>query len=83
VVKPSLVILDLNLPGIDGFSLVDRLKERIPEVPIIVLTGQSLDGVQLPFLARRCAAVLTKHHNLESGAVTAIRLAVELLRPED
>ncbi|TNE91645.1 MAG: response regulator [Deltaproteobacteria bacterium] len=78
----GVVILDLNLPGIDGFSLVDRLQERFPDVPIIVLTGQNLDRVQIPFLARRCAAVLTKHHTLESGAVTAIRLAVELIDPE-
>ncbi len=39
--RPSIVILDLRLPGLDGFELTRRFRERDPgaSVPIIVVTG--------------------------------------------
>jgi len=41
-VTPDLVILDLNLPVIEGFRVVERLADpEFPPVPIIVLTGRS------------------------------------------
>jgi DNA-binding NarL/FixJ family response regulator len=35
---PEIVLLDLQLPGIDGFSVADRLAER-EAPPIVVLTS--------------------------------------------
>ena len=37
--KPNLVILDLNLPGMDGLDVCRALRRR-PEVPIIMLTAR-------------------------------------------
>jgi DNA-binding response OmpR family regulator len=37
--KPDLVILDLGLPAGDGFSVMDRLKEIIGYIPVIVLSA--------------------------------------------
>jgi DNA-binding NtrC family response regulator len=36
---PDVVLLDLNLPGIDGIETFRRLRERVPGVQGIVLTG--------------------------------------------
>lgn len=38
--SPMLVLLDLNLPGLDGFQILQRLKadEQTQRIPIIVLT---------------------------------------------
>ena len=36
----SLIILDISLPGADGFSIMRRLRERI-SVPVIMLTAKS------------------------------------------
>ena len=40
--KPHLVILDLNMPGMDGFEVLRRLRaqETHRSLPVIVLTGQ-------------------------------------------
>jgi DNA-binding response OmpR family regulator len=53
-VKPDLVLLDLILPGIDGFEVLSKIKEdpTLAEIPIIVLSnlGQKDDierGLQL------------------------------------
>ena len=40
--KPDLLILDLNLPDVDGFKVVERLTDpKFPPLPVIVLTGRS------------------------------------------
>ena len=38
----NLVILDIMLPGKDGFSLAREIKEMDPELPLIFLTAKSL-----------------------------------------
>jgi DNA-binding response OmpR family regulator len=35
----DLVILDINLPGMNGLKVLERIRERCPDVAIIVMTG--------------------------------------------
>jgi CheY-like chemotaxis protein len=35
----DLVITDLNMPEMDGLELMKRIKARIPDLPVIVITG--------------------------------------------
>jgi DNA-binding response OmpR family regulator len=37
---PELVVCDVNLPGVDGFTLVKRWRERGVGVPIVLLTSR-------------------------------------------
>lgn len=37
--RPHLVLLDLRMPGMDGFETLRRIKELWKELPVIVLTG--------------------------------------------
>jgi CheY-like chemotaxis protein len=41
--KPSVILLDLNLPGIDGREILERLKQDIcfKKIPIVVFTTSS------------------------------------------
>lgn len=45
--KPQVMILDLMLPGIDGFQVCSRVREIMPGVIIIMLTakGQDMDKI--------------------------------------
>ncbi len=36
---PDVVVLDLKMPGIDGLSVLGRLKSRHPSIQVIILTG--------------------------------------------
>jgi two-component system response regulator MtrA len=38
---PDLVLLDVNLPGIDGIELCRRMKQTSPSTPVIILTVQA------------------------------------------
>jgi two-component system response regulator AtoC len=37
--RPDLVTLDLVLPGMDGLETLRRLKERLPDLPVVMLSG--------------------------------------------
>ncbi len=41
---PDLVITDLQLPESDGLELIPLIQQRIPKVPIILLTGVHFDA---------------------------------------
>src|SRR5687767_12657434 len=41
--KVDLVILDLMLPGMDGFEVCKKLREEDPVLPIIMLTAKGDD----------------------------------------
>lgn len=36
----ALVILDIGLPGLDGFTVLGQLREQRPELPVLVLTAR-------------------------------------------
>lgn len=46
--SPDLVLLDVMLPGMNGFEILRALRERSPDLPIIMLTakGEEQDKVQ-------------------------------------
>lgn len=37
---PDLVLTDLRMPLLDGFGVIEHLKQALPELPIIVVSGQ-------------------------------------------
>lgn len=41
-IKPSMVFIDINMPGITGFDLVKQIRQRrkISSIPLVILTGE-------------------------------------------
>lgn len=46
--SPDLIILDLMLPGLDGFRVLRALREKAPRLPVLILTarGEEADKVR-------------------------------------
>ena len=53
-VVPQLVLLDLELPGLDGIEVTRRVKRRAPEVEVLILT--SFEDEQKVYEAMRAGA---------------------------
>ncbi|HEY7928904.1 MAG TPA: response regulator, partial [Steroidobacteraceae bacterium] len=56
------IVLDLRLPDMSGFDLLDRMQqdERLQEVPIVVFTGRELSDTEQAALKRKAKSVVLK-----------------------
>jgi two-component system, NtrC family, nitrogen regulation response regulator GlnG len=41
VQKPAVLISDIKMPGLDGFTLLHHVKEQMPNLPVIIMTAHS------------------------------------------
>ncbi len=60
--RPDLVLLDLMMPELDGFGVLEAMREEEASrnIPVIVLTGQNLTQEDIARLNRSVASVLGK-----------------------
>lgn len=60
--KPDVVVLDVKMGGLDGHETLKLMKEKMPELPVIMLTGhgdmpgakKALDTGAFDYLAKPC-----------------------------
>jgi CheY-like chemotaxis protein/signal transduction histidine kinase len=60
VVKPGLVILDLLMPGVDGFEVLRSMRHEGLRTPVVVLTGKSLSTDEERTLREGLARIVQK-----------------------
>ena len=61
--RPALVILDLMMPEMDGFTFLDALRAEGPDfasIPVVVLTAKDLTQAEQESLAGRVMETLRK-----------------------
>ncbi len=64
---PSVIILDLVMPSVDGFGMLHRLNDTAERrIPTILLTGWNTAEVEECAAAAGCVAVLGKPVSLEA-----------------
>ncbi len=56
----DLVLMDIRLRGMDGLEATCRIKELIPEIPVIVQTAYALPSVQESAVSSGCDEFITK-----------------------
>ena len=59
---PDVVLLDLMMPKMDGFEVIERLQqhEEWSKIPVIIVTAKDLDEAERSFLEARAEEVLTR-----------------------
>ena len=59
---PSLILLDLLMPEMDGLEFLNRIQDqgKLVDVPIVVLTAKELSAQERAFLAERTLLILSK-----------------------
>jgi two-component system, cell cycle response regulator DivK len=60
--RPDLILMDIQLPGIDGYETTRRIKAdpALREIPIIAVTSYALSGDDQKALAAGCDDYVTK-----------------------
>jgi CheY-like chemotaxis protein len=63
--RPALVVTDLAMPRLDGVGLARGLKARHPTLPILLVTGETLDEPTRCDCGNTFAGVFTKPLSIE------------------
>ncbi len=63
--KPDLILMDIQLPGMDGLSATRILKEEITakNIPIVALTAHAMMGEKEKALEAGCSGYISKPIN--------------------
>ncbi len=69
---PDVVLLDMKMPGIDGWEVTRRLKKSNPNVKVIAVTGMSTEPLPSRVLQLGAMGYITKESGVEEMAA-AIR----------
>jgi DNA-binding NarL/FixJ family response regulator len=72
--RPSVVLMDLRMPKVDGIQATARLRDRCPEIPVLVLTTFDDDANLFGALRAGAAGYLLKDVSSET-LVSAIQAA--------
>jgi DNA-binding NarL/FixJ family response regulator len=58
--RPNLIILDLSMPGMNGFEAARELKRISPGVPLLMFTNLETPYLKQEAIAAGCSAVVSK-----------------------
>ncbi|MCD6388116.1 MAG: response regulator [Desulfobulbaceae bacterium] len=62
--QPDVMVLDLKMPGVDGFEVLKRVKESTPHVEVIILTGHGNEDDKKQCMDMGAFAYLRKPVNI-------------------
>ena len=62
---PDAVVLDLNMPGIDGRSILRQLRTLHPTLPVVVFSGLGTEEVEQEMLNQGATAFIPKAFSLD------------------
>jgi DNA-binding NarL/FixJ family response regulator len=74
--KPDLALLDMRMPGMDGLTCLDRIRERHPNVKVVILSVSTDPDVIQDVLNRGASAYIVKSVN-PVDVPSALRQALE------
>ena len=78
LLRPDVVLLDLGMPGLDGQSVLERLRANHPGVAVVVVSQAYRNGVDLTLYESGAAAL--KEGALSGGDMTPSAALVKLMQ---
>lgn len=61
-----LVLMDLKMPGMDGYEATRQIKEINPALPVVAVTAYALAGDEMKTIKAGCDAYISKPFSRES-----------------
>ncbi len=77
--QPDLIVLDLMMPGMDGFTVLEKLKEdpKTARIPVIVSTAKILTPGEKARLQGRIQALMQKGDFMSDDFLNEVRAILE------
>lgn len=79
---PALVLTDLQMPRVDGLALVERVRERFPRVPVVLMTGHGSEEVAIAALRAGAASYVPKR-NLATDLIATVEQVLAASQTDD
>lgn len=79
--NPSLILLDLNMPVMDGFTVLPILREKYPDVPVVILTSTHLTADEQAYLHQYTQSVMFKASYSRTSLVSRLRELITDVAP--
>ncbi len=79
--EPDLILLDIRLPGIDGLTVLQRLRAKLPDVAVVVMTADTTSSTAIRATQLGAFDYISKPVHLEHLLVLIAR-ALEYRRLE-
>lgn len=73
---PDVVLMDIRLPGIDGLDALQQLKDRLPNVPVVIMTAFGNLDTAVQAVSRGAFEYVTKPFNLDD-AIAVVHRALD------
>jgi CheY-like chemotaxis protein len=64
--KPDLIVLDLDMPRMDGFEFIERSRTEGMKIPIVVFSGKDITAVEEKMLSKYTEGRVKKESKVES-----------------
>lgn len=80
---PEVMILDLKMPGIDGFEVLRKAKQTHPNVEVIILTGHGSEDDKITCMQLGAFAYLQKPVDMEELSATLQRAYTKVRARKD
>lgn len=82
--KPDVILMDLQMPRMDGITAIGHLRKNFPEIAIVILTTYNEDDLMIRGLQAGARGYLLKDSSRENllDAIHAAARGETLLKPE-
>ena len=76
---PNVVVMDYKMPGMDGLAATRRLRELVPDVPVILYTAYVDDALEAAAREAGAALCLGKVEGLEQLERRISEMCIDLM----
>lgn len=78
---PAAALTDLQMPVLDGLGLVERIRERFPRVPVVLMTGHGSEEIAITALRAGAASYVPKR-NLSTDLIPTMEQVLAASRTD-
>ncbi len=75
--RPDLILMDINMPVMNGLEATRLIKAQMPDLPIVAVTANAFDNDRHAAMEAGCDAFLAKPINAEKCILTIKQLLGE------